>query len=123
MQIVVTNVHCRSLTIQIRFWSSIRGNPNGVMKISDGVVSNYVAWPVNFDRIVAGEQVRRIRADITPPRPRPADQPIAVQPAQEQIVGNVEFSRTRVLRPDAESHVLESAIPDSQIGGTSKLLL
>ena len=84
-----------------------------------------MTWPgsVDFHRVVTREQVRRVRADIAPSRSGPANKAVAVVAAQEQIVGNIELSRARVLRPDAESHVLEPAVAYRQIRRARKLLL
>jgi hypothetical protein len=67
--------------------------------------------------------VRGVRAGAGPQRPRPADQPVAIEPADEKIVGDIEVARAGELGPHAEADVFETAVLHCQTHGPCQLLL
>src|SRR5262249_18370229 len=98
------------------FRRAVGGDANGVMEIGDGIPGDHVAWAVNFNGIVAGEQVRTVSGYGPRVAARlalgaaPSEQAKAVVATQEEIVGDVESARARILCPHSKTDVLEATI-------------
>lgn len=92
------------------------------MEVGDGVVGDDVAGAVDFDGVVAGEQVGGVGANVAPAGAGPAEEAEAVVAAEEEVVGDVEIGGAGVFGPDAETDVFEAAVFDGEVGGAGEFL-
>ena len=122
VDVVAVDVDRRGAALGVALRRPVGRDADAVVEVGDGVAGDDVAGPVDLDRVVAGEQVRAVRPGAGPQRPGPADQPEAIVAAEEQVVGDVEVARARVLGPDAEADLLEPAVLDRQRHGTGHVL-
>ena len=86
-------------------------------------MGDHVARPVHLDGVVAADLMGAVRAGAAPQRSRPPHEQVPLLgAAEEDVVGNVEVARTRVLGPDSEPDVLEAAVPDREPGSPGDIL-
>ena len=92
VHVVVVDIDGRGASVGILFWCAVGGNGDGIVEIGDAVVGDHVAGTVDFDGVIALEQVRAVGSGAGPERTGPADESEAVIAAQEQIIGNLKLA-------------------------------
>ena len=109
MNVVIVDVDRRGTAVRVLFGSAVIGDTDGVVEISDGIVCDNVARPVNLHRVVAGQEVGAVRTRLAHSGPvRRRDE--SGRRAQGTGCRRYRNRGSRSIGPDTRTHIFEPAI-------------
>src|SRR5204863_9352423 len=100
--------------IPLPYGHAVGADADPVMKKRYRIVGDDMPGAIHLDRVVAVDRMRAVQ-----PRIRPAEDPMAIVAAEEDVVGDVEILRSGELRVDADADVFNPAVADDEPRGAS----